>query len=509
MQTGLTATTARSTRESLRSASAVTSTRAASDSMESSRRAFGDVSNRRANGSRAKDATKTGPEQQTLRRSRRLSREPNEERNPAEDDGVEGKTSLRASTKARTRKSLESSSEGLSTQATGERGRPPTRQRMTRSSVKKDPEESTQGRSISAKRGREDAMEMEEPPKKVAKRASRGRVSKAKEEHEVQHKADTGPKNWCNDILLHTDHGLVRTPFDDSKYTPGLSPYDLDTRDDVQEVPDYVTDIFQRLYDAESQTTPVPYMDDQEFLNGMMRAILVDWLVEVHMKFRLMPETLYLSINIIDRYLSQVQVERQKLQLVGVTALLIACKYEEIYPPEVKDCVYITDRAYTRQDVLDMETHIVKILQFKMTVPTGHPFLQRFLHVSRATKVMRNLASYYMERMLQEYSTLSYRPSLVAAAAVCLAINNPDALDYEGLDADQGPGIPESLVSYTGFSRKKIIEVSQLMAFKVSEETTTYSRRELVSVKKKYQADRYTNASSGFTHPTVGHLCPA
>jgi hypothetical protein len=182
-------------------------------------------------------------------------------------------------------------------------------------------------------------------------------------------------------------------------------------------------------------------MDDQEFLNGMMRAILVDWLVEVHMKFRLMPETLYLSINIIDRYLSQVQVERQKLQLVGVTALLIACKYEEIYPPEVKDCVYITDRAYARQDVLDMETDIVKILQFRMTVPTGHPFLLRFLHVTGATKVMRNLANYYMERMLQEYSTLSYRPSLVAAAAVCLAINNPDALDYEGLGADQAPGL--------------------------------------------------------------------
>jgi hypothetical protein len=64
-------------------------------------------------------------------------------------------------------------------------------------------------------------------------------------------------------------------------------------------------------------------------------------------------------------------------------------------------------------------------------------------------------------------------------------------------------------MSYTGFPREKIIEVAQLMAFKVSEETTTYSRRELVSVKKKYQADRYTNASSAFTHPTVGHLGPA
>ena len=76
-----------------------------------------------------------------------------------------------------------------------------------------------------------------------------------------------------------------------------------------------------------------------------MRSILVDWLVEVHMKFRLVPETLYLCVNIIDRYLERAFCERTKLQLAGITALLIACKYEEIYPPEVRDCCYICDHA--------------------------------------------------------------------------------------------------------------------------------------------------------------------
>ena len=55
-----------------------------------------------------------------------------------------------------------------------------------------------------------------------------------------------------------------------------------------------------------------------------MRAILVDWLVEVHMKMRLVPETLYLTVNIIDRYLAKTEVSRPKLQLVIVTSLLIA-----------------------------------------------------------------------------------------------------------------------------------------------------------------------------------------
>lgn len=84
-------------------------------------------------------------------------------------------------------------------------------------------------------------------------------------------------------------------------------------------------------------------MDLQGDVNEKMRAILIDWLVEVHLKFKLVPETLYLTVNLIDRYLEKVEVMRDKLQLVGVTAMLIASKYEEIYAPEVQDFVYITD----------------------------------------------------------------------------------------------------------------------------------------------------------------------
>lgn len=93
-------------------------------------------------------------------------------------------------------------------------------------------------------------------------------------------------------------------------------------------------------------------MDHQEDVNDKMRAILIDWLIEVHLKFKLIPESLYLTVNLIDRYLEKEQVNRQKLQLIGVTAMLVACKYEEIYPPIVKDFVYITDNAYTKEEIL-------------------------------------------------------------------------------------------------------------------------------------------------------------
>ncbi len=105
-------------------------------------------------------------------------------------------------------------------------------------------------------------------------------------------------------------------------------------------------------------------MDKQEDVNEKMRAILIDWLVEVHLKFKLVPESLYLTVNLIDRYLEKEQVNRQRLQLVGVTAMLIACKYEEIYPPIVKDFVYITDNAYSKEEILEMERKMLQTLDF-------------------------------------------------------------------------------------------------------------------------------------------------
>jgi cyclin B len=78
------------------------------------------------------------------------------------------------------------------------------------------------------------------------------------------------------------------------------------------------------------------YMASQPDINAKMRSILVDWLIEVHRKFELMPETFYLTLNIVDRFLSAKAVPRKELQLVGISAMLIASKYEEIWAPEVK-----------------------------------------------------------------------------------------------------------------------------------------------------------------------------
>lgn len=123
-------------------------------------------------------------------------------------------------------------------------------------------------------------------------------------------------------------------------------------------------------------------MHSQTDINEKMRAILVDWLIDVHQKFELSPETLYLTISIIDRFLAVKNVPRRELQLLGMGAMLIASKYEEIWAPEVNDLVCISDRAYSHQQVLLMEKAILGKLEWTLTVPTHYVFLARFIKAS-------------------------------------------------------------------------------------------------------------------------------
>jgi cyclin B len=180
---------------------------------------------------------------------------------------------------------------------------------------------------------------------------------------------------------------------------------------------------FFSLCRPQTAKAPTLYMHSQADINARMRAILIDWLVEVHLKFKLVPTTLYLCVNLIDQYCSSNAVQRSKLQLVGVTALLVACKFEEIYPPEVRDCVYITDHAYTREEVLGMEMKMLEFFGYNVAAPTSYQFLVRFLRIGGYSLTSRTAhrASYFSERCLQEHEMLSYKPSLLAASVVYLA----------------------------------------------------------------------------------------
>ncbi|CAM6072331.1 unnamed protein product [Sphagnum tenellum] len=196
-------------------------------------------------------------------------------------------------------------------------------------------------------------------------------------------------------------------------------------------VVDYIEDIYTFYRKTEVQScVPADYMDRQAEIKEKMRAILIDWLIEVHLKFKLMTETLYLTVNLIDRYLSVQSVSRKNLQLVGVTALLLAAKYEEIWAPEVNDFVHISDNAYTREQILHMEKTMLNTLQFNLTVPTPYVFVARCLKAAAADREekanvlqLEMLTWYLVELCLTEYSMVKFCPSQVAAAAVYMALN--------------------------------------------------------------------------------------
>lgn len=191
---------------------------------------------------------------------------------------------------------------------------------------------------------------------------------------------------------------------------------------DPQQVAEYVRDIFSMMNCAEASFLPRPdYLETQPDINAKMRAILIDWLVEVHMKYKLKSETLFLAVNVIDRFLAKRSITRKKLQLVGVTGMLIAAKFEEIYPPEVRDFVYITDKAYTKEEILNMEVLMLTTLEFGINCPTVAHFFERYQRINRCNDAHRHLLQYVLELTLPDFKMLRYSPSHLAAAATLLS----------------------------------------------------------------------------------------
>eukprot|EP01035_Chromulina_nebulosa_P017225 gene17225-22750_t len=242
-----------------------------------------------------------------------------------------------------------------------------------------------------------------------------------------------GPSQTISNAMADNTRPYMQRPSDD-----------IDDKDSGNPllVSSYVNDMYDHFRDLERKYAVNPnYMSNQPYVNEKMRCILIDWLVDVHLKFKMVPESLYLTISIIDRYLQVKQVRRARLQLVGVGAILVAAKYEEIYAPDFKDLVNVTDRAYTQKDILEIETEIVMTLNYDLTIPTIHSFLCRYLKAGHADRPMVQLACYLAERSLQELRMTKYLPSVVAATAVLVARKSlrryawsPTLLQYTGLD---------------------------------------------------------------------------
>ncbi|KAJ7157973.1 g2/mitotic-specific cyclin cdc13 [Mycena crocata] len=199
---------------------------------------------------------------------------------------------------------------------------------------------------------------------------------------------------------------------------------DLDAEDwdDPLMVSEYVVDIQRYLKEAEMSTMPNPsYMASQTKLSWEMRALLNEWLIQVHTRFHLTQETLFLGINLIDRFLSTRMISPSKMQLVGMACMLIASKFEETISPAIANFIQVCEGAYTAADMLQAEQHILRALDWDLSYPSPVNYLRRISKADGYDPQTRTVAKYLAELVAVEYRLVAAPPSLLAAAAMWLA----------------------------------------------------------------------------------------
>eukprot|EP00871_Galdieria_phlegrea_P000252 jgi/Galph1/1227/GphlegSOOS_G5952.1 len=249
---------------------------------------------------------------------------------------------------------------------------------------------------------------------------------------------------------------------------------------------EYQEDILQVLFECEKRYFPPDsYFHNinsvQKEISPDMRAILIDWLVEVADEYKLTTETLHLACNYIDRVLSRWSVPKRNLQLLGIVCLFIASKYEEMYPPHLDEFVYITDNTYSKEEVLSMETFVMNILDFSFTVATSHQFVTLFESIVKYDNVEKYIAYFLCDLTLVDFSVAKYLPSVVATAAICLARQSCKQIVWDG--------------NMERATKKQWEDVLPcLLAMRKVWESCPHSK--LQAVKTKYSTTKYYSAAS-------------
>lgn len=272
---------------------------------------------------------------------------------------------------------------------------------------------------------------------------------------------------------------------------------DLDKEDidDPLMVSEYVVEIFEYLKELEIATMANPdYMESQTELEWKMRGILVDWLLEVHTRFRLLPETLFLAVNIIDRFLSSKIVQLDRLQLVGVTAMFIASKYEEVLSPHVQNFRHVADDGFTEEEILSAERFVLTALNYDLSYPNPMNFLRRISKADNYDIQTRTLGKYLLEIGCLDHRFLAHPPSQVAAAAMYLA----------RLVLERGPW-DSTLAHYSGYSEEEIQPVLHLMIDYLSGPVLHEAFFKKYASKKFLKGEFHTIASSDIITNTSQH----
>ncbi|KAL0212969.1 hypothetical protein RCL1_006595 [Eukaryota sp. TZLM3-RCL] len=251
----------------------------------------------------------------------------------------------------------------------------------------------------------------------------------------------------------------------------------------------YAQDIYNYLREWEQRTHPHPrYLDKQPELNADTRAVVIDWMVEIHSRFQSVPESIFTAVNYLDRFLSQKVVVRQKLQLVAYACLFLACKFEDIYTPRLKHWLKIVSPQIMKADLLRAERLLCTTLDFAMAVPSAFTFLRRFTKIAGADTFVKYSAHFLIEYSLTESDILHHYPSAQAAAAliVCSELFNGNRESW-----------PRDLEQYSGYSRHELEPAIAFMKRNLSESVKShvYNGKPRSAIYKKYATEPYNYIS--------------
>jgi len=271
--------------------------------------------------------------------------------------------------------------------------------------------------------------------------------------------------------------------------------FNTSTINNIQIPKDYLNVIYYNLLNEEKENrkyfkSEYNYMNTQKEITEQMRSILIDWIIDVHGKFGFCDETLYMTVSIIDRYSSIKKITRNEYQCLGITALMISCKHEEINVPKVEDFIYITDNAYTKQEVFNMEIDILDKLKYNLLYPSPIKFYEYLSLHFGFDKKKHFLGKYLMETFLLDLICIKFKPSIISCACIYIVMKFFKMKNYkesylkkwymiegkEGFELENGCGIKDC--------------AQEMCNFVDNIGSTKY-----LSCQKKYSADDYCNIS--------------
>lgn len=286
------------------------------------------------------------------------------------------------------------------------------------------------------------------------------------------------------EIQIKKNHQISETS---NKKENDIFKFNFNTKDEyISFSGEYLNDIYSNLLKDEQVMQYKPkfgYMCIQTDINEQMRAILIDWLIEVHYRYRLKNRTLYQIVWIIDTYLSRHSIQRAELQLLGIASLLISCKSREIYYPQLSELIDITDGAYVKEELIKMEAHILQVLQYNIISPIPTDFYDIIAKSFNFDKKQYYLGEYFMESSLIDYQMVKYPPSVIAIASAYIVMKFFGINNYRSLYSND--------VIKSSSPQKTIKDAAREICVLVK----NLSQSSLKAIKDKYSLPQFLNVA--------------